>query len=41
MEKVDALAKNLRFMIALDSEALSSMHSPEAFVQPRTNVRLC
>ena len=40
MKEVDALAKYLRLMIALDSEPLARVNSPEAFLQPRKNVLL-
>jgi hypothetical protein len=32
MKEVNALAKYLSLMIALDSKPLPSMHSPEAFL---------
>jgi hypothetical protein len=40
MKKVDALAKYLRLMIALDSQALPRVHPPEAFLQPCENAVL-
>ena len=40
MKEVDALAKYLRLMIALDSEPLPRVHSAEAFLQPCKNVLL-
>jgi hypothetical protein len=40
MKEVNALAKYLRLMIALDSEPLLRVHSPEALHQPRKNILL-
>ena len=38
MEEVNALAKNLRFVITLDTESLSRVDLPEAFFQLCKNV---
>jgi hypothetical protein len=40
MKEVDALAKNLRLMLALDAKPLARVHSPEAFLEPRNNFLL-
>jgi hypothetical protein len=40
MKEVDALAEYLRLMIALESEPLPCVHSPESFLQPHKNVLL-
>lgn len=40
MKKIEPAAKNMRFMVVLDAEALPGVHAPEALLQLLKNVLL-